>query len=473
MVTTPAGVMLDFDELSMLRHHAHPYVDEYYVYTADDERIATLRPGEEERWRLRSLDGAVLEEFRYDSVSGSGCTEPVDVQGVVISSQVEYFACNTLTAGPNVTITATGDATFRSLGSVAITGSFTVQSGGKLTITGDAPLGTPGSLLARKRYLYAAGYLVAMESALQGRAYVVPNWLGSPTVVLDDGSPTTVDTHFDFGFGEELQGSTQSAGFDSDMRFTGHERDYHTHADSVPWDLDLDYMHARHYSPLYGRLLTVDPAYGGSFADPQSWNRYSYARNNPIRFVDPDGRSAVGWVVKILRNRKIMVRPIHSNREFAYLQRQGVDVMATTRARARSGTLSAQRGRGRPVQDPAHPERGTGSLEGRDPHYHMSGRPSGAGHSFWRRGLATVTFSYWASERGATAQGFAGVADLFNPLSLFNDVAELTDLASDPDVLSDLILRIRGGDEELPNGIVTMEFSFSPPFWFFIPLSGL
>ena len=27
-----------------------------------------------------------------------------------------------------------------------------------------------------------------------------------------------------------------------------------------------------------------------SFLDPQSWNRYVYARNNPLLYVDPDGR---------------------------------------------------------------------------------------------------------------------------------------------------------------------------------------
>jgi RHS repeat-associated protein len=48
-------------------------------------------------------------------------------------------------------------------------------------------------------------------------------------------------------------------------------------------------MHARFYSPQWGRFLSVDP--GGYFPDhPQSWNRYTYAINNPVLNTDPDGR---------------------------------------------------------------------------------------------------------------------------------------------------------------------------------------
>ena len=53
-------------------------------------------------------------------------------------------------------------------------------------------------------------------------------------------------------------------------------------------------MHARYYSPGIGRFLSVDPS--GESADqrkPQTWNRYAYAFNNPLIFVDPDGEVGV------------------------------------------------------------------------------------------------------------------------------------------------------------------------------------
>jgi hypothetical protein len=49
-------------------------------------------------------------------------------------------------------------------------------------------------------------------------------------------------------------------------------------------------MHARYYCPNLGRFLSVDPV-GGSVGSSQSWNRYSYVLNNPLKLVDPDGNS--------------------------------------------------------------------------------------------------------------------------------------------------------------------------------------
>jgi RHS repeat-associated protein len=69
---------------------------------------------------------------------------------------------------------------------------------------------------------------------------------------------------------------------DSDhYKFTDKERDSET---------GLDYFGARYYSNLFSRFLTPDPLMASARApDPQTWNRYAYARNNPLRFFDPTG----------------------------------------------------------------------------------------------------------------------------------------------------------------------------------------
>lgn len=71
------------------------------------------------------------------------------------------------------------------------------------------------------------------------------------------------------------------------MKFTGHERDLGNAASAAD---DLDYMHARHTSPLTGRFLSFDPI-GGNARRPQSWNRYAYVLGNPLKYTDPYGLS--------------------------------------------------------------------------------------------------------------------------------------------------------------------------------------
>ena len=58
----------------------------------------------------------------------------------------------------------------------------------------------------------------------------------------------------------------------------------------APTDLARSYFGARYYASRTGRFTTVDPGHvGGNIFDPQSWNAYAYARNDPLRFVDPTG----------------------------------------------------------------------------------------------------------------------------------------------------------------------------------------
>jgi RHS repeat-associated protein len=53
----------------------------------------------------------------------------------------------------------------------------------------------------------------------------------------------------------------------------------------------LDYFGARYYSGAQGRFLSVDPLMASADSiEPQSWNRYSYVSNNPLRFVDDEGK---------------------------------------------------------------------------------------------------------------------------------------------------------------------------------------
>lgn len=66
-------------------------------------------------------------------------------------------------------------------------------------------------------------------------------------------------------------------------QFTGKERDD---------EADLEYFVARFYSRARGRFTSADPIFttGERLLDPQRLNLYSYTRNSPTVFVDPDGK---------------------------------------------------------------------------------------------------------------------------------------------------------------------------------------
>jgi RHS repeat-associated protein len=95
-------------------------------------------------------------------------------------------------------------------------------------------------------------------------------------------------------FGEEITRPRHEQDF---LQFTGHERDFHcltvngacAEGSFQAKVDDLDYMHARYYSPWLARFLSVDPQ-PGTVALPQTWNRYAYTANNPIAATDPDGQ---------------------------------------------------------------------------------------------------------------------------------------------------------------------------------------
>lgn len=69
------------------------------------------------------------------------------------------------------------------------------------------------------------------------------------------------------------------------LHFTGHERDQES---------GNDYFGARYYASSMGRWLSPDKPFADQHAqNPQSWNLYAYARNNPLIIFDPNGEAAV------------------------------------------------------------------------------------------------------------------------------------------------------------------------------------
>lgn len=134
------------------------------------------------------------------------------------------------------------------------------------------------------------------QFAHSGTRYLTVDHLGSIRAVTSQ--EKTVLARRDYlPFGEEipppLGGRTSVWAADAGLlqKFTGKEWDSET---------GLYYFGARYFSGAQGRFTTPDePLVDQDESDPQSWNLYSYVRNNPLNFTDPTGRKCVqtnnGW----------------------------------------------------------------------------------------------------------------------------------------------------------------------------------
>ncbi len=137
-------------------------------------------------------------------------------------------------------------------------------------------------------YVYAGGRLLSKETepSPSSTTYLTADHLGSPRINTN-GSGNVVARHDYHPFGEEIDGSggrTTGLGYQADgvrNQFTGYERDIES---------DLDFAQARYYNKNHGRFTGVDPLLStGSIYNPQTWNRYSYTLNSPLKYTDPSG----------------------------------------------------------------------------------------------------------------------------------------------------------------------------------------
>jgi RHS repeat-associated protein len=64
----------------------------------------------------------------------------------------------------------------------------------------------------------------------------------------------------------------------------------------------LDYFGARYYDKTQYRFISVDPIMARTAAlfDPQLWHLYSYCRNSPVTFFDPEGKQPI--FIRVVRD---------------------------------------------------------------------------------------------------------------------------------------------------------------------------
>jgi RHS repeat-associated protein len=132
-------------------------------------------------------------------------------------------------------------------------------------------------------HMYFNGKRVARRELLPGYSlrYHFSDHLGSASVITNV-TETVKDESDYYPFGGERMITNQDP---NQYKFTGKERDTET---------GLDYFGARFYSSNVGRFGSTDSLLQSEsrLVNPQGWNAYAYALNNPLFFVDPRGNEA-------------------------------------------------------------------------------------------------------------------------------------------------------------------------------------
>jgi RHS repeat-associated protein len=131
-----------------------------------------------------------------------------------------------------------------------------------------------GSVVVTKYYFFG-GQRIARRSSVDGYKpfYLHADHLGSTVLESNEAGVVSSDQKY------HAYGTQRDSGkVASEQRFTGQRED----------DTGLVYMNARYYDPQLGQFISPDTLVPqpGLFVD---YNRYLYARGNPLRFSDPSG----------------------------------------------------------------------------------------------------------------------------------------------------------------------------------------
>jgi RHS repeat-associated protein len=201
-------------------------------------------------------------DYVYDAAGN--LTQPGPIGGPYV-----YDAENHLTSAAGVTYTYDGDGNrvMKSNGTIYWYGANTASL-----------METDLSGNVQRWYYFFDGQRVARQLSTNETGFYMTDHLGNVRYL--GGSATGYKLDY-YPYGGVI---TDSDTGDDRYQFTGKERDPES---------GLDNFGARYDSSSMGRFMSPDAFFKDSHVgDPQSWNLYAYARNNPLRYVDPNGENA-------------------------------------------------------------------------------------------------------------------------------------------------------------------------------------
>ncbi|MBA3532810.1 MAG: RHS repeat-associated core domain-containing protein, partial [Ardenticatenales bacterium] len=126
---------------------------------------------------------------------------------------------------------------------------------------------------ASTKYYYAGAQRIAQRTNARTPVWTIGDHLGSTAFSVD-----TLGTVSELRYKPWGETRYESGLTPTERRYTGQIQD----------SADMYFYNARYYDPTLGKFLQADtivPEPG----NPQSWNRYAYTMNNPVKYVDPTG----------------------------------------------------------------------------------------------------------------------------------------------------------------------------------------
>jgi len=159
---------------------------------------------------------------------------------------------------------------------------------------------TTGSSTIHKNFIYAGSKVIAIKEN-SGIHYMHGDTQGNIIAISkDNGTVINRRSYTPFG---EIRAMATKEGIANALNQTNITNRGYTGHEHVEGTDGLIHMNGRVYDATIGRFMSADPLIQAP-TDTQSYNRYSYVRNNPVNLIDPSGYN---WASRLWKKIKPFV----------------------------------------------------------------------------------------------------------------------------------------------------------------------